>query len=466
MGKLSACQTIVSLGVLCAVTAIASPAQTLTTLANFNGTDGASPRGALVQGFDGNFYGVTVVGGAHGQGTVFEITPGGKLTTLYSFCAQTGCTDGENPVAGLIQATNGKFYGTTSAGGANGQGTVFEITPGGKLTTLHSFETTDGSTPQGALVEATRGKFYGTTTNGGAYSYGTVFEVTDRGELTTLYSFCAQTGCTDGEYPVAGLVQATDGKFYGTTPGGGANNQGTVFEITRRGELTTLYSFGTCPIASCPDEGEPTAGLIQAINGRLYGTTVHGGAYSDGSVFEFIPGGELTTLHSFDVTDGYSPQVGLVQATNGTFYGTTVFGGADVTCTIGCGGGTVFEITADGQLTTLHSFEGTDGYTPFAPLLQATDGNLYGSTYEGGANSSGLIFKLSVGLGPFVETRPTSGRAGETVFILGNDLTCATRVTFNGAESKFKVVSISKSRPSCRLTRPPARLKLKRPESR
>jgi uncharacterized repeat protein (TIGR03803 family) len=326
---------MVFLCVFCAVTVIASPAQTLTTLVNFNGTDGWFPVNALVQGTDGNFYG-TAGGGAQGLGTVFEITAGGELTTLYSFCAQTRCPDGELPSGGLVQATNGKFYGTTPEGGADGQGTVFEITPEGKLTTLHSFEYTDGSSPSGGLVQATNGRFYGTTQGGGTFGGGTVFEITAGGELTTLYSFCAETGCTDGQSPFASLIQATNGKFQGTTSVGGANNQGTVFEITA--------------------------------------------------------GGELTTLHSFVGTDGALPEAVLTQATNGKFYGTTSEGGeASTTC-------------------------------------------------PGG---SGTVFSLSVGLGPFVETRPTSGRVGETVIILGNDLTGATRVTFNRADARFKVVSSS-----------------------
>src|ERR1022692_1853466 len=180
--------------VLCATTAIALPAQTLTTLFSFDGTDGAVPQAGLVQATNGDLYGTTESGGTSTNGTVFKITPGGTLTTLYSFCSQTNCTDGANPYAGLVQAANGNFYGTTQYGGTNHRGTVFKITQGGTL--------------------------------------------------TTLYSFCSQTNCTDGECPFAGLVQAANGNFYGTTESGGrANGYGTVFKITPTGTLTTLHRF-------------------------------------------------------------------------------------------------------------------------------------------------------------------------------------------------------------------------------
>ncbi len=274
---------------------------------------------------------------------VFKITPTGTLTTLYSFCAQSGCTDGEYPVAGLVQGTDGNFYGTTPEGGANGGGTVFKITPTGTLTTLYSFcaqnNCADGANPAAGLVQATDGNFYGTTYAGGANGYGTVFKITPSGTLTTLYSFCSKGGCADGSYPEAGLVQATDGNLYGTTFAatfdGGANGDGTVFKITPSGTLTTLYSF------SGPDGANPWAGLVQATDGNFYGTTYAGGANGDGTVFKTPLTGILTTLHSFDGTDGAGPEAGLVQATDGNFYGTTFYGGTN-------GAGTVFRLVSVG----------------------------------------------------------------------------------------------------------------------
>src|ERR1035438_1763288 len=207
-------------------------AQTLTTLASFAGTNGSTPVAGLVQASDGNLYGTTSVGGTSNDGTVFRITPGGTLTTLYSF---TGA-DGENPQAGLIQASDGNLYGTTESGGTIillGKpltfiwGTVFRITPGGTETTLYSFTGgADGGSPQAGLIQASDGNLYGTTASGGAGPRGTVFSITPGGTLTTLYSFYGNSG------PQGALIQASDGNFYGTTSGGGTSGGGTVFRIT------------------------------------------------------------------------------------------------------------------------------------------------------------------------------------------------------------------------------------------
>ncbi len=224
-----------------------------TTLAVFTGAggSGADPEyGSLVQGVDGNFYGTTSQGGENGgsAGEVFKITPGGTLTTLYSFCSQINsegtCIDGVNPYGGLVVATNGNFYGTTENGGTGencigGCGTVYEITLGGKLTTVHSFEGSDGRVVNGGLVQAPGGNLYGTTRAGGINDDGTVFKITPQGTLTTLHSFDG----ADGKGPQAALIEASNGNFYGTTPSGGAHNSGTVFEITPGGKLTVLHSF-------------------------------------------------------------------------------------------------------------------------------------------------------------------------------------------------------------------------------
>ena len=442
-----------------AATATGAQAQTFKTLHSFDLADGQWPYASLLQGTNGNFYGTTYIGGANcinqdGCGTVFEITPKGKLTTLYSFDG----ADGIYPNAGLVQGTNGNFYGTTSNGGEcfnNGNcGTVFEVTPTGKLTTLYTFCTesgdcADGLYPNAGLVRATNGNFYGTTVQGGAYAGGTVFEITPKGKLTTLHSFCSESGCPDGLDPYAALIQATSGKLYGTTAEGGAYGGGTVFEITPEGKLTTLYSF--CNQTNCTEGYQPYAGLIEAANGDLYGTTVFGGTCDDhfcGTVFKITPKGKLTTLHNFclhsNCPDGQRPYAGLILATNGKFYGTTWGGGLFANCQYGCG--TVFEITPSGKLTTLHRFcDETgcpDGDGPYVGvgLFQATNGNLYGTALNGGANNDGTVFSVSVGLGPFVETQPTSGKVGVTVIILGNNLTGSTAVSFNGTVANFKVV--------------------------
>src|ERR1039457_6426327 len=391
------------------------------------------------------------------------------LTTIHRFCSQRGCPDGAAPLAGLVQATNGALYGTTGGYVAKGYGTVFKITPDGTLTTLYSFcpqsDCTDGAYP-GALVQAAaNGDFFGTTPSGGTNLYGTVFKITPSGTLTTLYSFCSQSGCTDGGGPEAGLVQATNGDLYGTTQYGGANSYGTVFKITPGGTLTTLYSF--CPQSGCTDGAEPEAGLVQAANGDFYGTTSGGGANGNyGTVFKITPGGTLTTLYSFcsqtNCTDGFQPRAGLVQATNGDLYGTTVGGAASGNYNYG----TVFKITPTPPytLTTLYSFcsqsECTDGEYPPAGLVQDTNGDFYGTTESGGrANGGGgygTVFRVSVGLGPFVKPRPPYGKAGAAIKILGTNLAGATSVSFNGTAAVFTVVSSSEittteiGRASCR----------------
>jgi uncharacterized repeat protein (TIGR03803 family) len=468
MGKLNWRKRTYAVVLLCAATAIALPAQapssaqTFTTLHSFDGTDGSSPNAGLVQATNGDLYGTTQAGGANGSGTVFKITPSGTLTTLYSFCSQSGCTDGDGPNP-LVQATNGNFYGTATQGGANGYGTVFKITPSGTLMTLLSFNGTDGEYPS-TLVQATDGSLYGTTSGGGAHGYyGTVFKITPSGTLMTLLSFNG----TDGEYPSA-LIQATNGDLYGTTLEGGANDScfvdpivvtcGTVFKITPSGTLTTLHSF------DYTDGDFPSAALVQATDGNLYGTTSGGGAnscsvfgkaYGCGTVFKITPSGSLTTLHNFEAgtaagqnTDGEFPGAALVQATDGNFYGTTSSGGANL-CYVGGvfrGCGTVFKITPRGSLTTLHSFDSADGASPLAAVVQDTNGKLYGTTQSGGntvtcsSGGCGTVFSLSVGLGPFVETQTTSGKVGAAVKILGTNLTGATCVMFNGKPAIFKVV--------------------------
>ena len=261
---------------LCAAMATASPAQTLTTLHNFAGhpNDGANPQAGLVQGTDGNFYGTTYSGGAGNDGTVFKITPNGTVTILHSFAG----SDGREPTAALTQATDGNFYGTTSFEGAGPGGTVFKITPNGSLTTLASFNGQGGPEfPYAGLIQGSDGNFYGTTTAGGSqHGNGTVFKITPNGTVTVLHNFA----CTDGCAPFGGLVQGSDGNFYGTTRDGGTNgfNYGTVFKITTNGTFTSLHTF------EGNDGGEPYAGLIQATDGNLYGTTTSAGAHGAGTI--------------------------------------------------------------------------------------------------------------------------------------------------------------------------------------
>ena len=432
MGRFSLC--ILFLGPL----ATPSPAQTFTTLASFNLTDGADPWSmSLVQGIDGNLFGTTLGGGiAHtncatgypGCGGIFEITTAGTLTVVHKFDG----TDGANPLAGLLLATGGNLYAATSSGygGVDTCGTIYDVA---RRTPLHVFQGGDGCGPN-QLIEAADGNFYGTTAGGGTdYRAGTIFKITPAGDLTVLHRF---TG-TDGADPSAALLEALDGNFYGTTTQGGANGYGTIFKTAPDGSFTSLYNFG----ANVTDDDGifPYSALVQGPAGNFYGTTSEGGAYGCcGTVFKMTPEGALTTLHSFcaqNCTDGYYVYDGLLQATDGNFYGTT----DEVAGSIDCG--TIFRITPGGAFTVLHTFDGTDGCGPHGGLSQGTDGALFGATTLGGANGYGSVYSLAVGLPPFVKTLPHTATRGSAIKILGTNLTGTVSVSFNGAAAVFTVVS-------------------------
>jgi uncharacterized repeat protein (TIGR03803 family) len=233
----------------------------------------------LIQGSDGYFYGTTGANGTSDDGTVFKITPSGTETVLHAF-PKTG-TDGEIPYAGLIQGRDGNFYGTTYFGGANGLGTVFRVTPSGTETVLYSFAGgSDGEHPYAGVIQGSDGNFYGTTYQGGTSGYGTVFKLTPSGTETVLYSFAGSS--SDGANPEAGLIQGSDGNFYGNTYLGGASNLGTVFQLTPSGTETVLRAFA----GGSSDGANPSANLIQSSDGNLYGSTGAGGTSGHGTFFK------------------------------------------------------------------------------------------------------------------------------------------------------------------------------------
>ena len=407
--KFTVAKVMCSLLVYCAATAIASHAQ-LTTLASFNGSNGATPMAGLVRGTDGNFYGTTYEGGTNSLGTVFKITPAGTLTSLHSF--QGPFSDGAFPSDNLIQSTDGNFYGTTSVGGSIGLGTVFKITPGGTSTILHSFSGADGDAPLSELVRASDGNFYGTTSQVGPNGLGSVFKITSAGTLTTLTGFVQ--GGSRGSSPYGGLVQGSDGNLYGTTYAGGTSANctggcGVVFKITTGGTLTVLHNFTSA------DGARPQARLLKASDGNFYGTTFEGGANGAGTVFKITSGGTFTLLHSFvfNQSEGSQPAAGLIQATDGNLYGTTSNGGTR-------GFGTIFRITTAGTLTTLYSFQGmNDGGNPYGGVVQAPDGSFYGTTSAFGASGNGTVFKyVPPGTSTTtVSSTPNPSMSGELVTI-------------------------------------------------
>jgi uncharacterized repeat protein (TIGR03803 family) len=445
-------------------------------LYSFDTADGRTGAG-LIQGTNGDLYGTTLYGGAFSSGSVFKMALDGKLTTMYSFCSPPvagNCVLGLYPGA-LVLGTNGDIYGVSEYGGLSGTGIIFKTIPSsGATAAIGDFQVLEppdetnstGAFPVGALVQATDGKFWGVAQYGGALGQGTKFEVGRYGVGSITTFGCIEANCHGGVEVAAGLVQGTDGNFYGTSVTGGTGafpgEGGSVFQITPSGLLTTIYSF--CSLSDCTDGQAPMGALVQGTDGNFYGTTYYGGTgtfcdnfggqFGCGTVFQLTPSGTLATLHSFCTIpnckdDGAYPIAGLILGSDGNFYGTTYYGGrggslcSDYVC------GTIFQITPSGTLTPLHYFcypnagDGCpSGGGPVAPLVQDTNGKFYGTTTVGGSlsSSNGTVFVLSTGLPRFVKTLPTSGVVGAAVKILGTDLTGATSVTFNGTAAVFTVV--------------------------
>jgi uncharacterized repeat protein (TIGR03803 family) len=301
-----------------------SPAGTETVLYSFaitNGIDGREPVGSLVQTSDGNFYGLTFFGGAAQDGTLFQITPDGYESVVHTFGVHSN--DGMFPNPSLVLGMDGNFYGTTLAGGAHGIGVAYEVTPLVLETIFYDF---DDSPPTVTFIQAADGTFYGTNV-GGQYGNGLVYSLTPGGEATVVYNF--GTAAADGKQPVGGLLEGSDGNFYGVTVNGGANNTGTVFRVSPAGVVDFLYAFG--PAAPGNAGSTPQAGLIQAKDGNFYGTTSRGGTNNTGTVYQLSASGTVSTLYSFGPasgTDGTGPVTSLVQGTDGSLYGTTPSGGA------------------------------------------------------------------------------------------------------------------------------------------
>ena len=364
-----------------------TPAGVLTILHSFNGTDGFQP-GVLTKGSDGNFY------GAAGPQILFKITATGVFTTLYKFSPPdvNGGKDGISPV-GLTQAEDGNFYGVTEGGGANGGGTVFQLTPGGTLTTLYSFsarnsdyENADGLYPTCNLIQGADRNLYGVASQGGTDGDGTVFEITYAGVFKTLHTF---TGGKDGAEPKASLLQGSDGAFYGS------NAAGIIFRITPTGGFSVLYDTGVSTVGS-GIYTPPVSSLIQVSNGNFYGTQLLSGS-NTGSIFMLTPAGVYTDLHDFAPSanpgfnyGGASPLSGLLLGSDGNFYGTASMGGANTV-------GTVFKFSASGTLTPLHDFSNGNptGANPSSALALGPDGDLYGTAPAGGAYGRGAAFRVT-----------------------------------------------------------------------
>lgn len=364
------------------LTVASSRAQTESVLYNFTcQVDGCNPGYPLVLDKKGNLYGTTLVGGSSGLGSVFELTPSGTLSNLYSF---TGGADGEQPISGLTLDSKGNLYGETFFA-------IFEVTPSGVETVLFNFiSRADGRVPFGGLVFDKKGNLFGTANFGGNYEAGTVFEFNPvTSVFSVLYSFSAPP---DGTFP-AGVVLDKGGNLYGPTSNGGTANQGIIFKVTPSGSETILHNF----TPNGTDGFYPNADLAIDAKGNLYGTTTWGGAFGMGAVFKVTPSGQESILHSFSGDpDGMFPYASVVLYKN-KLYGTTGGGGA-------FGLGSVYELTLTGSETILHSFQenGIDGYQPYASVVFDKAGNLYGTTYNGGNSTNcqprqgcGTVFKIA-----------------------------------------------------------------------
>ena len=396
-----------ALALLSLAHATLSPAQTLTTLVNFDGTNGDTPEySSLAKGSDGNFYGVTYQGGANNLGTIFKVTPGGALTTIYNFASSTLWSS--QPTSTLLLANDGNFYGTTTDGGVCDCGILFLVTPGGAMTVVYEFATTNGAfdsnaptSPIGGVIQGTDGYLYGTASYGGAHASGAIYRVSLSGVESVIHSFSVTQSGTAGAagwQPVGRLIQGSDGNLYGVTASGGFNGGGSIFSISPNGQnFTTLHSFNVT------DGWFIDAGLVQGSDGNFYGTAPNGGANYNGVVYKMTPSGTFTILHTYSASgsEGSAPDyTELIQATDGNLYGATKKGGM-------YGYGTIFKITTAGQLTVLYNFNVTDGQSPVGGLVQGADGNLYGTTSGGGSNFRGTVFKLSLPGG----TTPPGGAA-------------------------------------------------------
>ncbi len=361
-----------------------NPVGGLVTLGSFNGvTNGANPVAGLIEDSAGNLFGTTQGGGMDSYGTVFEVPAGtSTITTLAWFDA----TDGYGPTGGLIEDSAGNLFGTTAGGGPDDGGTVFEVLAGTNTITdlawFNGVNGTDGAYPEAGLIEDSQGDLFGTTNEGGANGVGTVFEVAaGSNAVTTLASFNG----SNGAYPYTGLIEDSQGNLFGTTAFGGVNNDGTVFEVAAgTNTITDLAAFNGS------NGSVPYAGLVEDVAGDFFGTAASGGTYYSGTVFEVLAGtNTITDLASFNVNDGNVPWGGLVEDSAGNLFGTANQGGASRA-------GTVFEVAAgSGTITTLASFNGSNGDFPYTGLIEDSQGNLFGTTYDGGAGGWGTVFELT-----------------------------------------------------------------------
>jgi uncharacterized repeat protein (TIGR03803 family) len=378
----------------------------------------------LVQATDGNLYSA---GSSAFQpnGYIYRMTPAGEVTILHSFCMESGCSDGSVPLPPIL-GSDGNLYGVTLGGGnSDVAGIVYKLTLSGEFMKLYSFcadssVCPDGQSPNG-IIQASDGNLYGVTSRGGGNvvgGAGTIFSLSTTGNFKLLYTFCSLSNCADGQTPLSQPIQGDDGNFYGTAQLGGTGGMGVAYKLTPAGAYSVIYNF--CSAVNCTDGAQPAA-LSLGPHGDLFGIANIGGFKNCGTAFRIGPNNRYTVIHRFSDLDVCSPyNSALTLANDGNFYG--VLGPYS-------GGGFIYQLTSEGGFTTLYDFSCCrGGYDPAGMLLQATDGNFYGTTLSSPAVNFGAVFKFSNGLGPLVETVPTAGKVGKSVIILGNGLTGTSSV--------------------------------------
>ena len=430
--RIASAFTRLTLLALFAGIALTAQAQTVTTIFDFSNVPGTSlPVGPLAQGRDGQYYGITY------YGTVFKVTASGTYNQVATMTSMQG-----QVCNGLILATDGNFYGTCEQGGDKSTGTFFQVTPTGTVTVLHNFDgtfsgTVDGCYPLGVPVQASDGNFYGTTLECGVNDAGIIYKITPAGVFTAVHAFAY--GSDDGNQPQGALIQGSDGNLWGTLSFGGANNGGAVFKSSLTGSESLVFSFGSCP--STTTGCNPLAGLMQGSDGNYYGTAEVGGANNQGVAFKLTPRGTYTVLHSFDVTtdNGASPVEPVTQGTDGILYGvaTDCLGG-------GCSPADLFQVTTKGVFTDVYNFPflgGNNNSDPRSPVLLSTTGTFYGTTFQGGSAAAGTVYSFANGQSAFIALQQLSGKEGNSVNILGQGFSSSSVVKFGGVAATKKQVT-------------------------
>jgi uncharacterized repeat protein (TIGR03803 family) len=431
--------SLIAAALVLALPSVAS-ATSFTVLHNFIGADGETPAAPLINGSDGFTYGVAAHGGnftvlpPDGGGTAFRMDAKGNVTTLHTFVGIEGAWP-----TGLIQGRDGYFYGTAAYGGVPGitpllpgPGTIFRMDAAGVVTVLYVFPGGNAGFRPGPIVQGNDGALYGSALGG--VGWGLVYRFDPvTGDFSDLHDFVS----SDGKFPTGPLFQATDGSFYGTTRQGGLWNSGVVYKVDAFGNFTLLHALS--PLF--PGEGsEPKGGVIQASDGFFYGTTESG----YGSIFRMDAAGNFTVLHRFDpyAYDGWRPVSGLIEGRDGFLYGTAPSGGRDPVVAPSPYG-VVYRISKSGTFTVLRSFSGPDGRRPLAALMQGVDGLLYGSTSLGGTSDLGVLFSMEPGVSTPAPLPTLAQLAFDPYSVVGGQKSTGTVWLRGPAPSGGAVVTLS-----------------------